>query len=181
MQRQYTARMNRIRSLFIAAACLLSLAAHAQWQWIDKDGRKVFSDRAPPPEIPLRSIVKQPGNTVRSSVASVPEGGASAPAAGASGAVSDPSAPKLSAVDKDLAEKKRLADAAAAAKVKAEEERIAKARSDNCARARSSKTLMESGVRVSITNAKGEREVIDDTVRTREVKRLQTVIDADCQ
>ena len=39
---------------------------------------------------------------------------------------------------------------------------------------------MESGVRVSMTNAKGEREVIDDTARNAEIKRAQTVIDLQC-
>ena len=30
------------------------------------------------------------------------------------------------------------------------------------------------------TNEKGEREVLDDTLRAAEVKRIQTIIDADC-
>ena len=38
-------------SLLLSAALLLAgTPAFAQWMWLDKDGRKVFSDRAPPPE-----------------------------------------------------------------------------------------------------------------------------------
>ena len=47
--------------LLLIAACSLSLSAAAQWQWIDKDGRKVFSDRPPAADIKDKDIVKQPG------------------------------------------------------------------------------------------------------------------------
>ncbi|MES2052695.1 MAG: DUF4124 domain-containing protein, partial [Pseudomonadota bacterium] len=33
------------------AGASFSLTALAQWQWLDKDGRKVFSDRSPPAEV----------------------------------------------------------------------------------------------------------------------------------
>ena len=40
---------------------------------------------------------------------------------------------------------------------------------------------MDSGVRVSLsTNAKGEREVLDDAGRAAENKRIQLAIDASC-
>ncbi|MEK9952912.1 MAG: DUF4124 domain-containing protein [Curvibacter sp.] len=44
--------MNMIRSLLVLAGCLYALSASAQWQWLDKDGRRVFSDRPPPAEVP---------------------------------------------------------------------------------------------------------------------------------
>ncbi|HZY15413.1 MAG TPA: DUF4124 domain-containing protein, partial [Ramlibacter sp.] len=43
--------MNALRLILLVLACSVPLAAAAQWQWLDKDGRKVFSDRAPPPDI----------------------------------------------------------------------------------------------------------------------------------
>ena len=103
--------------------------------------------------------------------------------AGEAGAASAPplEAPKLSTVDKDLADKKKLADAAAAAKARAEEERVAKAKIEDCNRARSNKALMESGVRVSQTNAQGERVILDDAARLAEIKRTQIVMDANCK
>ncbi|MBP8183230.1 MAG: DUF4124 domain-containing protein, partial [Rhodoferax sp.] len=39
----------------------LCFAASAQWQWVGKDGHKVFSDRAPPPEVQEKDILKRPG------------------------------------------------------------------------------------------------------------------------
>lgn len=179
--------MKRIRTLFLAvAACLVCVIAHAQWQWIDKDGRKVFSDRAPPPSIPAKSILKQPNESAPTvAVQPAPNPGA-AIAAAVSGAATNepgagPEAPKLGTVDKELADKKKLADTAVAAKAKAQEERVAKAKVDNCERAKSNKALMESGVRVSQTDSKGERMILDDSGRAAEIKRAQTVIDASCR
>ena len=39
-------------ALILGVLSAVSLVAAAQWQWLDKDGHKVFSDRAPPPETP---------------------------------------------------------------------------------------------------------------------------------
>ncbi len=49
----------------VLLAVLLSIAglsapAHAQWQWRDAAGRMVMSDRPPPPDVPLRNILKAP-------------------------------------------------------------------------------------------------------------------------
>ena len=182
--RRYTARMSRIRTLLVAVTCLVCVAAQAQWQWLDKDGHKVFSDRAPPAEVPAKNILKQPGATSRG--IDTLANAAPVRAASASGQTSAESAPgvdtpKLSGVDKDLADRKKQADAAADAKIKAEEARVAKAKSDNCERAKANKSMMESGVRVSQTNAQGERVVLDDAGRAAEIKRTQMVIDISCK
>lgn len=151
---------------------MMAMAASAQWQWIDKDGRKVFSDRAPPAEVQEKNILKRPG--ARAAAATpVDEVSASAPQQAAS-------APKLSGVDKELLEKMKKAEEAEAAKRKADEEKIVKAKVENCARAKQAKTSFDSGVRIARTNDKGEREVMDDAARAAEVKRVQAVIDADC-
>ena len=177
--------MNRISTLLALVFCLVCSHAQAQWQWIDKDGHRVFSDRAPPPDIPAKSILKQPGGgSIRNAAPAPTLAAAEGPAKAASAAADasgEPLAPKLSAVDKDLAERKKQAEAAEAAKTKAEVERLAKIKAENCDKARANKALMESGVRVSMTNAKGEREVIDDAARNAEVKRAQTVIDLQCK
>ncbi len=164
--------MKMHRLLLAAAACWVSLSATAQWQWIDKDGRKVFSDRPPPQEIPEKSILKQPGGG-RTSAAVTP----AAPAAAASAPAS---APRLSGKDKELEEKKAQADAEEAAKKKAEEERLAKARADNCARARQAKVNYESGRLLVQTNAQGERVFVDEATRAAETKRLDGIIASDC-
>ena len=93
--------------------------------------------------------------------------------------------PKLSGVDKELADKKKLAEKqaaeSAAAKRKADEEGVAKAKAENCASAKQSKATLDSGVRIGRVNAKGEREYLDDAARAAETKRAQSVIDTSCK
>src|SRR5665647_1415222 len=116
--------MNRIQKLLMGAACLISVAASAQWQWTDKDGRKVFSDRAPPADILDKNIIKRPGGRTASPVATPVNGGDSAPTgAAASAPLGAASAPRLSGVDKELLEKKKKTEEAESAKRKAEEEK----------------------------------------------------------
>jgi hypothetical protein len=106
---------------------------------------------------------------------------AASPVAAASAPQGSASAPKLSGVDKELAEKKKKAEEAEVAKRKAEEERVLKAKIENCARAKQAKTSFDSGIRISRTNDKGEREIMDDVSRAVEAKRIQTIIDSDCK
>ena len=167
--------------LFLALSCTSALA---QWQWLDKDGRKVFSDRAPPPEVPEKSIVKRPGPAPRATVAAAAEPAPSLEP-GAEPAVTPPtqtaSGPKTSGVDKDIEAKKKQAADAEAARIKAEQDRIVKAKIENCARAKQAKATYDSGVRLSRTNAAGEREILDDAGRAAEAKRIQSVIESDCK
>jgi hypothetical protein len=173
--RRYTGAMNLLRATLLGAALALPAASFAQWQWIDKDGRKVFSDQSPPADIPAKNILKQPG----------PRGHAVAPADAASSAAAPmqpaPAAPKLSGKEKDLEEKKKQAEAAEAEKKKAQEEQVAKERAENCARVKSAKAAFDSGVRISRTNEKGEREYLDDAQRSAEARRLDGVIARDCK
>ncbi|MBO9680478.1 MAG: DUF4124 domain-containing protein [Acidovorax sp.] len=169
--------MKMHRFFFAAAACWVSLNAFAQWQWIDKDGRKVFSDRPPPQDIPDKSILKQPGARQAPPLATAP----AASAAPADAAASPPAnAPRASGKDKELEEKKAQAQAEEAAQKKAEEERVAKVRAENCARARQAKIAIEPGRLVSQVNAKGERVFLDDAARAAEGKRIDAVIASDC-
>ena len=54
--------MSRLRISLFVLAFLATPLAYAQWQWVDKDGRKVFSDQPPPPGTPNDKILKRPGN-----------------------------------------------------------------------------------------------------------------------
>ena len=171
--------MKLLRIISLALVCALPVAASAQWIWLDKGGRKVFSDQAPPADVPAKDIVKQPG--VRMKSAQGPAEAASAPASAAKAAKAAASAPKLSGKEKELEEKKKLAEAAEAEKKKAEEERVAKAKAESCNRAKQAKKVMDSGVRVVQANAKGEPEILDDAGRAAENKRLQGIVEADCK
>ena len=126
------------RTLILAiASSSLALPALAQWQWIDKDGRKVFSDRAPPADIAQKNILKQPGSKAPAPAPGTDaEAAAPAPSVTASAPTAKASAPKLSGKDAELEARKKQADDLEAANKQAEDEKMAKARADNCARAK---------------------------------------------
>jgi hypothetical protein len=171
--------MKLLRVITLAAALLPALAC-AQWIWVDKDGRKVFSDRSPPADIPARSILKQPGGP---SLPVPAEAQAPVPAASATVAkesAATASAPKISGKDKALEEAKKKAEQEDEAKKKAEEEKVAKDRAASCERAKRSLGALNSGERIRAPNAKGELEFLSDAQRSAETKRLQGAT-ADCK
>lgn len=176
---RYTAPMKIF--LVVGSLALFGMcgSAMAQWQWLDKDGRRVFSDRAPPMDVPDKSILKRP-NSAPKALALVPaaddgQGGAASLPAGAA------SRPMGSGIDKDLEAKKKQATEAEAAKRKSEEDKVLKTRIENCARAKQAKASLSSGIRIAHTNASGDREVLDDAARADELKRIQTIIDSECR
>lgn len=183
-------RMKMHKLLLLAVACTWAIGAAAQWQWIDKDGRKVFSDRPPPQEIPEKSILKQPGGTrptrATPPVAAPTEGAAGAAAAATSTASAPATAAKPAASaagsgkDKELEQKKAQAEAAEAAKKKAEDEKLAKAKAENCTRARAAKATFATGRPITQSNAQGERIFLDEAGRAAESKRIDGIIASDC-
>jgi hypothetical protein len=163
--------MKLLRLTLLGLACTLPAVGFAQWQWIDNNGRKVYSDQSPPASIPAQNILRQPGVKGTPVVAE----------AAAEPAKAQASAPKLAGKDKQLEEKKKQAETAEAEKKKAEEERVAKVRADNCVRAKRAKADMDSGARIARTNDKGEREYLDDDARAAESKRLEGIVASDCK
>ena len=169
------------------AGWAFALSAAAQYQWVGKDGRKVFSDRPPPADIQEKDILKQPGGRrapaleipVESTDAAV--GTPAASPAVAAKVKADPNAPKISGKDADLQAKKKKLEEEVAAKKKIEDDKVAQNQADNCDRAKKAVATYQSGVRVGITNAKGEREMMDDATRAAETKRMQAVVDRDCR
>ena len=162
------------------AAASFALSALAQWQWIDKDGRKVFSDRSPPADIKDKDILKRPGGRGSVAVTAAGETAAVTPAMATSAAVK-PGAPKLSGKDAQLEAKKKQAEDEESAKKKGEEEKIAAAKAENCNTAKRYLTTLDSGVRIADTNANGEREVMGDGKRADEKKRAQGLADTNCK
>lgn len=171
-------------------AVLASSAAIAQWGWTDKDGRRIFSDQAPGSEILDKSIFKRPAGSKApaapaEAVTPVANAAATGAATAASGAASSPRAAasglRISGKDSELEKKKKEAEGEEAKKKKAEDTKIAEARADNCERAKRAVAQFNSGVRIATTNAKGEREIMSDTDRAAETKRLQGVVSSDCK
>jgi len=160
-----------------AFLALVTLPAEAQWKWRDPSGRIQYSDLPPPASTPEKDILARPAVQQR---AGTPQAAASAAsAASAAPAGASPLAPRTA--DPDLEAKRKKADGEQADKAKAEQDRIAAARADNCARARSQLSTLESGIRLARTNEKGEREFLDDQQRAAETKRMQDTIASDCR
>ena len=66
------------------------------------------------------------------------------------------------------------------AKRKAEDEKLAKTRAENCPRARSYQRTLDDGIRIARTNEKGEREILDDAARAKEMERTRQIIASEC-
>ena len=96
------------------------------------------------------------------------------PASPASGAAKGP-------LDRELEARKRATELEQAAKAKAEHERLATQRADNCRRARGHLAALESGQRMARVNDKGEREVLDDRGRADEARLARDVVASDCR
>jgi type IV secretory pathway VirB10-like protein len=155
---QKTAPVSSCRAT-MAAAILFAACSAASAQWVWKEGeRKVFSDTPPPASVAEKNILKRPG--FNAPPVAPPAAAAEAPAEGAAAApVAAPQVPKVD---------------------RAEEQRVAKMRADSCERARKAKATMDSGVRLATTNAKGEREIMDDKARAAEARRMDDIMRSDC-
>ena len=166
----------------LLAGSLLSLSAWAQWQWVDKDGRKVFSDRSPPADIAEKDILKRPGRSTKAAGApAATDLAATVMAKSASAPASAASAPKLSGKDTELEARRKKTEDEEAAKKVADDEKTAKIKVENCSRAKTSLATLDSGIRMAAVNAKGEREVYDDAKRDSETKRAQDAIISNCK
>jgi hypothetical protein len=175
----YTETMNAARFTLMALACSVPLLASAQWQWLEKDGRKVFSDRPPPSDIAPNRIVKQPG--MRATPVEATAAAAATATPGSDAAAGGLAVPKVSGTDAALEQKRKLAEAIEADKKRTQESQVASARAENCSRARAGKATLDSGVRMVRANEKGEREILDDKQREAEAKRLDDAIARDCR
>jgi hypothetical protein len=168
--RQIT-RLGCVPLLLGTALALFGGLAHAQWQWLDETGRKVFSDTPPPANVPEKNVLRRPH--ARS-------GPAPAPANETQPAATDAPAPAAPRRDEQLEARKRQAEEAEKAKEQAEQARIARIRQENCDRATRARTTLASGIRVSTTNSKGEIEIMDDKARAAEMQRLDRIVAQDC-
>ncbi|HET7527631.1 MAG TPA: DUF4124 domain-containing protein [Burkholderiaceae bacterium] len=152
--------------------CVAALPAAAQWKWKDARGQVVISDTPPPREIPERDVLSKPSAVMQRSAAAAAAPAASAPAT---------ETVAKAKVDPELEARRKKAEAEQGERAKAEEAKIAAARADNCQRAKAHMSTLDSGVRLSRTNEKGEREILDDKQRADEIQRTRQIIASDCR
>lgn len=169
------------------SATLLPATAQAQWQWLDAQGRPVFSDRAPPIEVPEKNIVKRPAPR-SPDASSQPAGSGQASEADAKGiektsaTTQAPPGNKSPGADPELEARKAQAQAQAVqqAQQRAEAERQAQVRADNCVRARQAKANLDSGLPLMQINAQGNRVLMDEATKAAELQRALATIASDC-
>jgi hypothetical protein len=159
-------------TIVLAALLATSLPASAQWMWRDKDKHITASDLPPPHDIPDRDILQRPDMNARQPT---PTPAAAASASIAGGAVVKPP------VDAELEARRRAAEQQQQAKAHAEEQKLDAQRADNCRRARSQLSALQSGQRMARINDKGEREILDDKGRADEIRRANEVVASDCR
>lgn len=164
-------------TLILSAGVVLCSPALAsgQWKWRDANGSVQYSDRPPPQGTPESAILAKPrAGTAR--IATPPAEAASPASTGSrAGAVSG------KAGENELDAKRRKAEEEEKAKLQAEEIKQAKERAENCERAKNYQRTLNEGIRISRTNAKGEREILDDKGRAEEIQRTQEAIRTNCK
>lgn len=163
----------------VISASTLPATAQSQWAWRDKskNNQITYSDMAPPADISEADILKRPNNQAKTTDK---QGGAPMTAAPPAPRAAAPALlpPKL--VDPRLEAKRKQAEQEAEAAKKAEEAKQATVRAANCERATNALRALESGVRISRPNAKGEPEILDDKAREAETKRTQEIAKSEC-
>ena len=147
--------------------------AQAQWKWRDARGQMHTSDLPPPLNVAEKDILDRPADFRRR--APPADKAASAPVPTASASSNQPR------TDPELDARRQRAAAEQTAQLRQQEQANAAVRAENCGRARSALAGLESGQRLTRTNAQGEREVLDDKGRADEMMRARAVIASDCR
>lgn len=169
--------MRKPNSTPVLLAVLIALGATAQtaplppaWKWRDAAGQVHVSDLPPPLSIPAKDILDRPPFQRKVAAAAAAASEAS-PVVANTGPKSDPE------LD---ARRKRAADEQSA-QLSQQQDRDLVLRADNCVRAKAALAGFSVGQRMTRTNAKGEREVLDDKERAEEMQRARAVITSDCR
>jgi len=152
-----------------ALLCAVGLAFAAtalaqQYKWVDQDGKVRYGD-TPPPGVqatPLRPPVSAPA----------------APAAPPPAARKDGGTTELSP---EAAFRKRQQERQEKDEKSAKERADAEAKRVNCEQSQASLRTLQSGQRISSTNAAGERVFIDDQERAKEIERTQRAVNDWCK
>lgn len=155
-----------VRILILGLSLAFAAGASAQlYRWVDKDGRVRYTDTPPPAGVQSRTVGAP----------------AAAPAPATDAAAQGASKGPLTPADQEQAFRKRRLEAQKAAEKSELARKEAEAKQQNCARAQEYLRTLESGQRVTRTNAQGEREFIDDATRARETQAARQAVQDWCE
>lgn len=156
--------MNKLLILALAAASTATLLpAHAQtYQWKDAAGRTIISDSPPPATSGARAI------------------GARTPAVVKEGVDDKTAAEPRSTAEKDMEFRKRQQEAREKAGKAEKEQAAAREKQENCDRARRNLATLESQQPVASVDDQGQRQLMGDEQRTREIEQARRYIAETC-
>jgi hypothetical protein len=157
--------------LLFASFCIAAGAAQAQIKcWNDANGKRVCGD-APPAGAKVTTLNAPSGGSAPA---------APAPAPGAKDDAKAASKGPLTPAEREQDYRKRQAESAKAAEKAAQAQRDADAKRDTCQRARAALAQYESGQRIAMTDAKGERYFMDDNQLAAEAAKARQVAQEAC-
>jgi len=154
------------KALLCAVGIAFAATALAQqYRWVDKDGKVGYGDTPPPgaQATPLRPPVAAPA----------------APAAPPPAAAKRDSG--TTELSPEAAFRKRQQERKEKDEKSAKERADAEAKRVNCEQSQASLRTLQSGQRISSTNAAGERVFIDDQERAKEIERTQRAVNDWCK
>jgi hypothetical protein len=169
--------VRRTLAVAVALAALTALPAAAQWVWKDSNGRTVYSDRSPPPDVKPSQIVREPSTPVLPMPAAA-IGQPEAPK-GSDWKAQPAGAPKTMA-EREMEFRKRQQERADSERKAQEEQQKSAAKATECERARGYLKGLEDGQRVVRTDASGNREYLDDSQRGAEIERTRKMVQSLC-
>ncbi len=144
---------------FVLTAALLCIVAAAQaqiYKWQDQNNRTVISDRPP------TGVVRKP-LTIETEAP---------PAAADAG---------KTMADREMDFRKRQKESVERNEKAEKEQRLTAQRQEDCDAARRSLQAMESGERVAMRDARGERYFLDDSQRQQEIARIRQTVQSNCK
>ena len=167
----------------IVLAGFASTPSEAQWAWKDGNGRLVYSDRPPPSDIKPANVVRQPNTQALANPAPasgpLDDSGKPSDAKNSEAKNPTPGAPKTVA-EREMEFRKRQQERADSDKKAAEEQTKSATKTAECDRARGYMKSLEEGVRITRTDALGNREFLDDAQRAAEADRTRKIIQSTC-
>jgi hypothetical protein len=173
--------MKRILVASLTAVAMLGLAlaplAHAQqYKWIDKNGKTQYGD-APPAgvkAVPLKGPAQPPAPPPAAKDSAKKEDGKDGDAKSA--AKKGP----LTPAEQEAEFRKRRLEQEKSAEESAKKKEETAQKAANCEQSRGTLRSLESGERISRTNAAGERSFLDDAGRQAEIAKTQKSIAENC-
>ena len=151
-------RTSLLLSALLSIALIPTVGQTEVYKWKDAQGRTVISD------------TPQPGAGKKAET--IPSGSSPYGLPDATSTEKANAAPP-SVADQELEFKKRQQERQEAEKKAAQEKAEAAKKADGCERAQRNLKTLESGERVTLPNAKGEQEYINDQQRQQEIARAR--------